>query len=291
MFVDQNVLDEVLRMREAGKARIDFAAITGKEIWLPTHAGQVRALCYRPDGASDREMLPLYLNLHGGGFIGGLPEGDDSFCKRVCEELRIMVVSIDYRLAPEYPCPADKEDAYDAALFLWEHAAEWGIDPDRIAVGGHSAGGNIAAVVCQMAKAQQTIPLCCQILDYPPMDLATDPFEKFYTEGAIPPQVAAHFDRCYRSIEMAKEPWCSPIYSSPEALVGLPPAVVITCEIDSLRDEGEQYATMLIQAGVETTAKRFLGAAHGFSMGSISEPMVDDAQRMMIDGLRRYLFD
>ena len=120
------------------------------------------------------------------------------------------------------------------------------------------------------------------------MDVQTNPYQKFYTEGAIPPFIADIFNDCYVEHAKAGDPDCSPIYTPEEDLKGQCPAVVITCEIDSLRDEGEEYALKLMKAGVEVTAKRFLGVPHGFSMNP-EAPQALDSMQMMADALRKYL--
>ena len=257
----------------------------GTESYIPTRAGKARVLIYTPDLGIP---APVFFNVHGGGFVAGMPEGDDFFCDYVCRQLGIKVVNIEYRLAPEYTCPSDKEDVYDVIKYVHDHADEYGIDPERMAVGGHSAGANISAVVAKWAVQKGEFSLRCQILDYPPMDVQTNPYQKFFTEGAIPPFVADIFNDCYVEHAKAGDPDCSPIYTPAEDLKGQCPAVVITCEIDSLRDEGEEYALKLMKAGVEVTARRFIAVPHGFSMDT-GAPQAMDAMQMMTDGLQKYL--
>lgn len=287
MYVSKEVYEQVLAMRNP-PVGMNKMTVVGKEMFVPTRAGEARILTYAPREA--QEKAPVFFNVHGGGFIMGKPEGDDSLCARMANELNIAVINIEYRLAPEYPCPSDKEDVYDVVKYVSSYAEEFSIDPERMAIGGHSAGGNISAVVCMMAKKSGEFHFRCQILDYPPTDIAKDPFTKLNIPGVIPPEVATTFDACYRLQENARDPYCSPNYADPEDLKELPPAVVLTCEVDSLRDEAEEYALMLARAGVETTVRRFFGVAHGF------RPMVEGAevqweygQQMIFAGLRRYL--
>ena len=282
MYVSEELYQKILEMRK-GPADMPKISAIGKEIQIPTRAGQARVLYH----AARTPNAPAFFNVHGGGFIMGTPESDDKFCHRLCEELDVAVFNIDYRLAPEYPCPNDKEDVYDVIRFVASHSSEFSVDPEKMGVGGHSAGGNISAVVCLMAKEKKEFSLRCQVLDYPPLDLFTDPHEKFYTEGAIPPQVAETFDSCYRKKENAKDIYCSPYYATQEQLTGLPPAVVLTCEIDSLRDETEEYGLKLARAGVETTIKRFSGVAHGFT--PIKEDRWEEGQQLIISFLRKHL--
>lgn len=276
-----SIMAQVRSMRKKNIVKDD---VIGREIHIPTRAGSVRALYY----TSGHENAPLFVDLHGGGFIAGRPENDDVFCHYVREKLDINVISIDYRLAPEYPCPSDKEDVYDAIRYVCCHPEEYGVDPDRVVVGGHSAGGNIAAVVSMMAKESEDFTICGQILDYPPMDLATAPEDKFYAEGAIPPEVARLFNECYCGEMDPREPICSPLFALNQDLRGLPPALVITCENDSLREEGEQYALRLAQNGVEVTLKRYLNVPHGFNMDR-SYPQAHNSWRLIVSSLRKYL--
>lgn len=279
------ILEIVSNMRKDGAERAKASKILGKEIFIPTRDGKIRCLIYKPK--NKKEMSPVFFDVHGGGFVTGLPEDDDRFCDKVRNELDIVVISIDYRLAPEFKFPTDKNDVYDVVKYVHLHKDEFEIDPNNMSIGGHSAGANISIAVCMMAKEKNEFSFRCQILDYPPLDLATPATEKFYTEGAIPPEIASLFDKCYRNEEDAKNPYCSPVYATEEQLKDLPPAVVITCEIDSLRDEGEDYAQKLIKAGIETTAKRFYGVRHGFTIGDFDLPESIEAHKMMIDGIRK----
>jgi acetyl esterase len=284
---DDKILEIVKNMRKEGAERVAKSNVIGEEIFIPTTDGKTRALIYK--AKNTKAMSPIFFDVHGGGFVTGLPEDDDKFCDEVRNELDITVISIDYRLSPEYKCPTDKNDVYDVVKYVNSHSDEFGIDPNNMSIGGHSAGANISTVVCMMSKDKNEFSFKCQILDYPPLDVATPPTEKFYTEGAIPPEIAAMFDKCYRDEEDAKNPYCSPVFASNEELKDLPPAIVITCEIDSLRDEAEDYAQKLVKAGVETTAKRFYGVRHGFTIADYELPESKAAHKMMIDGLRKYL--
>jgi acetyl esterase len=283
----EKILEIVSNMRKGSAERAKASNILGKEIFIPTREGKIRCLMYKPK--NNNENTPVFFDIHGGGFVTGLPEDDDRFCDKVRNELNIVVISIDYRLAPEFKFPTDKNDVYDVVKYVHLHKEEFGIDPNNMSIGGHSAGANISTVVCMMAKEKNEFSFKCQILDYPPLDLATPATEKFYTEGAIPPEIASMFDKCYRNEEEAKNPYCSPVYATEEQLKDLPPAIVITCEIDSLRDEGEDYAEKLIKAGIETTAKRFYGVRHGFAIGDFDLPESIEAHKMMIQGIKKYI--
>lgn len=289
MKSSEETLKIINNMRNENINKLKSTNILGKEIFIPARAGKTRALIYKAE--FQNQLSPVFFDIHGGGFVKGLPENDDKFCDDLRNDLDITVISIDYRLAPEHRWPSGIQDVYDVVSYVSSHSEEFGIDPDNMAIGGHSAGANIAAVVSMMAKEKKEFTLKCQILDYPPVDLATPSREKFYIEGAIPVEVADMFTRCYRDDNDAKNPYCSPLYASYEELRDLPPAIITTCEIDSLREEGEEYAQKLIKSGVETTAKRFYRAPHGFTIHKPDLPESRESYRMIADGLRKYLLE
>jgi len=285
---DEKTLEIVKNMRKEKSIEEQESHTIGKEIFIPTRDGKTRALIY--EATNKTTIAPIFFDVHGGGFVMGLPENDDKFCSEVNKALDITVISIDYRLAPEYKCPIDKNDVYDVVSYVSSHSHEFGIDANNMAIGGHSAGANISTVVCMMAKEKKHFSFKCEILDYPPLDIFTAADKKFYAEGAIPVEVATLFNKCYTTEAYAKNPYCSPVSATTDELKNLPPAIVITAEIDSLRDEGEDYAEKLVKAGVETTAKRFYGVRHGFTISHPELPQSKEAYKMIIDGLAKYLF-
>ncbi len=239
----------------------EVPCIKGEEMRISIKEQEVKMLVYKA-----KKNAPLYINLHGGGFVMGQPEDDDLFCEKVNKELGIHVFNIEYPLAPEYPFPKDKETVYEVIKYITEHAKELGVDCNRMLIGGHSAGANIATAICLMAKERKEFSFLLQVLDYPPLDLATPPEDKFWIEGAIECRIAKIFNTAYRKEEEARQSLCSPLFATDEELKGLPDTLLITCEYDSLREEGESYVKRLMQAGVEVTGKRFLDRYHGFSM-------------------------
>lgn len=266
----------------------------GEAIEIPTRSGNRHALIFKPKEAEG--PLPVYIDFFPGGFVSGSPEIDSRFNQAVCDELGVVVIAPGYRLAPEDMYPADKEDALDAVRHIAEHPDVYGIDPARIAVGGHSAGGNIAASVALQLKEDPAINLKCALLDYPPLDLNTEAHEKPLPEGCIDPDVAAAFDMLYRDPKFGKDIYLSPLFATEDDLKGLPPHVIVTAEGDSLRGEGEEYAKHLMAAGVEVTGRRFLGVPHGFTVGmaGFEGPALEamqEAQRFMIRGLKTYLVE
>ena len=240
--------------------------IAGREIFIPIPDGELRALLYVPESSAP---APLFVDLHGGAFIFGSPEEDDHFCTSLCRALGMVVVSPDYPLAPEARYPVALEQIYAAIQSMRNDAQRYGVDPARVAIGGHSAGACLATAICMLAKRRGDLPLMWQLLDHPALDM-----------GCTLPQQARHRDEqelkqelldfgalCYATPEQyACDPLCTPSIASPEELEGLPPAVILTCERDSLRTEGEVYAGMLARAGVELHFMRFPGAIHGFTV-------------------------
>jgi acetyl esterase len=187
----------------------------------------------------------------------------------------VVVVSVDYRLAPEHPFPAAVTDAADALGAVVSRAGEWGIDPGRLAVGGDSAGGNLAAVTARHWRDTGSPPLRLQLLVYPVCDLTND-LERFPSlrengDGyVLTAETMAFFGDTYLPGDLDRsDPDASPL-SAPD-LAGVAPALVITAEFDPLRDEGEAYAARLAAAGVPTTLTRYDGAVHTFfQMGGIT---------------------
>jgi acetyl esterase len=257
----------------------------GKELFLATEAGRVRVLGYNLDAP---ETLALFVDMHGGGFILGHAEMDDPFMPRVAGAARVKILSIDYSLAPQHAFPAALHECYAVVKYAKEHPEEFGIDPGNIAVGGHSAGGNLSAGICLLDVERGELGLRALILDYPPLDLHTDPYLKPRPKKAIPPRIARVFDAAYTgSREAAKNPLISPCYATPDQISSFPPTLVITASQDSLAREAEAFKDRLIEAGVPVTFKRFEGARHGFTLSG--EPGAEEAWQMMIDHLTRYL--
>jgi acetyl esterase len=225
-------------------------------------AGGRPARLYVPTGAPDTG--PLLVFLHGGGFMHGDLETHDAPCRFLAEHAGVRVLAVDYRLGPEHRFPAAYDDALAAYSWAVEHAAELGADPDRIGVGGDSAGGNLSAGVAFEA-ARRGWPCRVQLLVYPATDArrATRSAELFATGFYL---TGAYMDLANRSYAGSDadldDPRYSPAYADVPA--GLAPALVFTAGFDPLRDEGEAFASRLAEAGVRVEATRFPDQIHGF---------------------------
>jgi acetyl esterase len=225
-------------------------------------AGDIPARLY---AKSSTTALPGLVYYHGGGFVIGDLESHDALCRMFANRTGAVVVSVDYRLAPEHKYPAAADDAYAAAKWVHENAASLGIDASRIAVAGDSAGGNLAAVVAQMARDKGGPPLVFQLLIYPVTDYNFD--TSSYSENAEGYFLTQDTMRWFWGHYLANEADGSQPYASPlraPSLAGLPPAHVITAEFDPLRDEGNAYAERLREAGVPVTHKQYAGQIHAF---------------------------
>ena len=220
---------------------------------------------YRPPGVSDSRRLPVLVYFHGGGWVIGDLDTHDVLCRQLTAEAGVSVIAVDYRLAPEHKFPAAADDAWAATRWIAAHAAELGVDADRLAVGGDSAGGNLAAVVALLAREAGGPRIALQILLYPVTDLVSE--SQSYADLADGYMLTRDSMRWFRAQYLAKEQDAADWRVSPlraPSLAGLPPALVVTAGYDPLRDEGEAYARRLREAGVSVDAVSFGGMIHGF---------------------------
>ena len=229
---------------------------------VPGSGGDIPVRIYTPP--SVLITRPGLVWFHGGGWVFGDLESADATARALCMAADCVVVSVDYRLAPETKFPGAADDCYAVTKWAAENAAQLRIDAKRIAVGGDSAGGNLAAVVAQMAKAQGP-ELSFQLLVYPVTDatFGTVSYRDNALNYLLEKVDMEWFWECYlRTPADAKDPKAAPLQAAD--LSGLPPALVITAEFDPLRDEGEAYAAKLKAAGVPTECTRYDGMIHGF---------------------------
>jgi acetyl esterase len=267
---------EQLSVTEARELMASLAPLTGpveevaavEDITVPGPHGPMAVRLYRPTGAAGavEEPPPLLIWFHGGGWVLGDLASADGTARLLSNGAGVMVASVDYPLAPEHPYPAPHQACYAAARWLSENAPAIGADPGRIAVGGDSAGGNLAAVTALLARDRGGPPLRSQLLIYPCTDaLMSYPSMVENAEGYFLTRAAMQWFYSHylgAAQDAAKDPSVSPLYA--DDLAGLPPALIITAQFDPLRDEGEAYGRRLQEAGVPVTVSRYDGQIHGF---------------------------
>ncbi len=234
---------------------VEDACIAGPGSDLPVRI-------YRPENA---KPLPVLVFFHGGGFVIGSIDTHDNLCRALANHLPALVISVDYRLAPEHKYPAACDDAFAAVQWAAHNAGKWGGDVSQLMVGGDSAGGNLAAVACQKAFAHGSPEIAHQILLYPVCDndLTRDSYRQVGSGYLLETEMMQWFWNQYLiTPDQGMDPGACPLKS--KSLSGLPPATVVTGGFDPLRDEGQAYAQRLLADGVPTQHVHVPGAIHGF---------------------------
>jgi len=257
-------------------ADIDQRGVTihNRSIPGPACAPDVAIRIYSPEGLE--QAVPAILHIHGGGFVIGDLDSELGSCVALCRHLGVVVVSVDYRLAPETPYPGPLEDCYAALEWVSSNSAQLNTDPTRIAVFGQSAGGGLAAATCLLARDRDGPDICFQYLGIPELDdrLQTPSMLRFVdTPMWNRPNAELSWD-FYLGNEYQRGAGDVPCHAAParaEDLSGLPSAYISTMEFDPLRDEGVQYALKLMQAGVATELHSFPGTFHGSALFSTTQ--------------------
>jgi len=259
-----------LEMIDARNAELDRSGVVveDRDIAGPENAPHIPVRIYTPQDLNS--LVPGILHIHGGGFVVGNLDSELGACLNLCRGLGAVLVSVDYRLAPENPFPAGLEDCYAALQWLHNNCEQLGVDPARIAVTGMSAGGGLAAALTLLARDRGGPPICFQYLGIPELDdrLETASMREFvdtpmWNRPNAELSWDAYLGRQYRRGGDV------PYLAAParaEDLAGLPPAYVSTMEFDPLRDEGIEYALKLLRAGVATELHSFPGTFHGSSL-------------------------
>ena len=227
--------------------------------------GPIPLRVYRPAGVPASTPLAVLVFFHGGGWVIGDLETHDVLCRQLTAGSGVSVVSVDYRLAPEHKFPAAVDDAWAATRWVVAHAGELAVDASRLAVGGDSAGGNLAAVVALLARDKGAPAIAVQVLIYPVTDLVgeTRSYRDFAEGYLLTREGMRWFIAHYLTAEAEAADWrASPLRA--QSLAGLPPALIVTAGFDPLRDEGEAYAERLRDAGVRVDSVCYGGMIHGF---------------------------
>ena len=246
---------------------------------IPGPDGDIPVRIYWPN---DDAGLGVVVYFHGGGWVICDLDTHDHTCRDLANDAAAIVISVDYRLAPEHPYPAAPEDCYAATVWAAEHASEFGGDGTRLAVAGDSAGGNLAAVVAQMARDRSGPPLRFQLLIYPAVGLYSDDrvslSENAEGYGLTRERMGWYTDLYAPDVSRREEPYHAPIRAAD--LSGLPPALIITAEYDPLRDEGADYGAALRAAGVRATVTQYDGMIHAFFSVGI---LIDRARQAQLE--------
>lgn len=265
------------------RVRIEDRTVPG-----PPGAPAVPVRIYSP--AERSASVPGMLWIHGGGFTAGTHTANDALCQRFVVEAGCLVVSVGYRLAPEHPFPAPAEDCYAALRWLADSAGELSVDRARIAIGGGSAGGGLAAGVALMARDRGEIPLMFELLIYPCLDdrNETPSSQEIAAEGMV--WHRAQSLRGWRAYLGSDRPAEVSPYAAPARVAdvaGLPPTFLMVGTLDLMRDENIAYAQRLMQAGVATELHVYPGAFHGFYTFVPEAPISRRATDEMVDALGR----
>jgi acetyl esterase len=266
------VADTVARLAQLAPgprlaAEVSFAELPARteEVTVPTRHGDLPAVAYWP--ADLGGPVPVYVNFHGGGFVTRHPEQDDGLCRYLAANAGVAVVNVDYDVGPRHRFPVPMEEAYDAAT--WAAGPGHGWDGARLCVGGQSAGGALAAGTARLALELGGPEIALQVLHYPPLDLATSARDKRTAEKSVfTTGMEEVFDTVYIPSRAARrDRLASPAWGpNADGIAGIAPALVITCEIDRLHDEGVAYAGKLAAAGSLREHLDLAGAEHGYNL-------------------------
>lgn len=268
--------------------------VDAERIYIKARDGyDLPELIYRPKN-TEGQKLPTYFQIHGGGWVMGVPELNDPECRRYRDEAGVQVINLGHRLAPEWEFPYAPEDCYEGIRYFVEHADEYGIDVDRLGVGGESAGAELAIDMVMLANDRKDFRFKMQLLSYPNVNLGyvaedvmvgvmPDPgfFQDFYVTSP-----ACYCDPC-----QLRNPLISPLFAHDVTLAAMPTTVLMTCEFDQLRPQAEDWAMRLRENGVQVIEKCFPGTMHGFSLDvEGSDPaQVKAGIDFLIEGLKNYL--
>jgi acetyl esterase len=256
------------------------------EMMVPTRDGETHVHIHYPD--SDHTLYPLFINIHGGGFIKRHRRQDTVFCKNMCGRAQCVVMDIDYTPAPEQRYPYALHQCYDVVKWAHDRSDSLRVDPAHTALCGHSSGGNIAAAITIMNHERHDFTIALQILDYPCLDLYTPPHLKrnaYKDPRRVSPYLVEQITGVYVDDALKLDPTVSPLFAPDETLIGLPEAVVLTCGDDFMGEEAERYAYRLLEAGVPVTARRFLASSHGFVVRR--KDQFEEAEEMILAALGR----
>jgi acetyl esterase len=269
-------------LSDMGKSTAPEAGVTVKDMSVPVDGGSVPVHIYTPEG---KGPFPVMVYYHGGGFVIADTKTYDASPRALAKMAKAIMVSVDYRQAPEHKFPTAPNDAYAAYLWTTQHAAEFNGDPKRVAVGGESAGGNLATVVSMMARDKHAQMPLHELLVYPVVDndMNTPSYQRNANAKPLNKPMMAWFFKHYGADPA--NPYALPMKA--QSLKGLPAATIVAAEIDPLMSEGQAYADKLKKDGVKVDYKLYKGVTHEFfGMGAVV-PEAKDAEQFAADGLKK----
>ena len=269
-------------LSDMGKSTAPEAGVTVKDMSVPVDGGSVPVHIYTPEG---KGPFPVMVYYHGGGFVIADTKVYDASPRALAKMAKAIMVAVDYRQAPEHKFPTAPNDAYAAYLWTTQHAKEFNGDPMRVAVGGESAGGNLATVVSMMARDKKAQMPVHQLLVYPVVDnnMNTPSYQRNANAKPLNKPMMAWFFKHYAPDPSS--PYALPMKAA--SLKGLPPATIVAAEIDPLMSEGQAYADKLKKDGVKVDYKLYKGVTHEFfGMGAVV-PEAKDAEQFAADGLKK----
>lgn len=280
--VREQAVGKYLSQEEMNRFCVGFE----EERMIPTRHGETHIYFYIPD--EKRDIYPVLINLHGGGFVKGHRDQDVVFCRNMAQNAGYVVVDIDYHTAPEYRYPYALEECYDVIQYVAEHPQEFLADPDAIALIGHSAGANFVCGVQFMAQESGAFHPMQLILDYPPLSFVNRPEDCRYAYAPyirISVEQSRKYREWYIDKSQIREITASPLLATQEELELFPPVLIVLAEEDSLSQEGVEFAAKLIDAGVTVYAKRVKGSSHGFTVRRTAG--FETAEEMILEVLEK----
>ncbi|MEV0087182.1 alpha/beta hydrolase fold domain-containing protein [Saccharopolyspora sp. NPDC050642] len=277
------VLNRLMTPRLKPELRFDEIPALKRTIEVPTRHGNVPCTAYFPIGAG---KPAVHVNVHGGGFVIAHPEQDDPWCRYLAAEAGVVVLNVDYSVAPRHPFPIPVEQVFDVVTWASRQDRDW--DGRRLSVGGQSAGGSLAAAAARLALEGGGPAIALQVLHYAPLDLVTHAAHKRSPTGkaVIRPWMSDVFDPAYApDPEVRRDRLISPAWGTNAAgIAGIAPAVVITCEYDRLRDEGIRYAEALDAVGALVEHHDVAGTDHGYNIMSFGTRALTERMYGLIAG-------
>ena len=275
---EKEQLEEILKRtgahREAGAAQKvipeDYRAyqeqVERSEFMLPVPEAEVPVRCVITKATDLAENCPVYVNMHGGGFIHLQDEDDDLFCAHIAARIQGIVVDIDYASSRQHPYPTAFLQSYEVVRWVFTQCADWGADPKKVSMGGHSAGGCLVAAISLKAAQTRDFTVCLQILDY----AAIDNDMAFRENGAERSQAFSSY-YCDGNLELLKDPYVSPAFAAEEMMHDQPRTLIINAANCPFCQANEEYGQKLTAAGTLVTMKRYLNSRHGFTVRMVDE--------------------